>query len=419
MLGTKPFVLDEAARRAAEAVRGLSTPLCAECSGRFFGKIGHGLTNSERWDAIMRELDPQGAARSNGEGCGLCSGAFGRIGDWVDRARRSVADYEWASFLCGSRWAPETLALEEALWGEVATSWGESIRTAFNREFGKALGVATGAVARQENPDVLFVADISVGQIELTIASLHFLGRYRKLDRTIPQTRWPCRECRGRGCRRCNGTGKMYETSVEELIAGPLNQSLRGTGHRFHGMGREDIDARMLGRGRPFVAEILSPHVRTMDATAAEKEINASAGGRVEVLELTPCAPLDVRRVKEEKHDKSYRVVVRGSPGEEKIKEAVNMLSGRELVQRTPVRVAHRRADLMRHRSIKEMKMTQMGEGTFTLEIRAEAGTYIKEFVTGDNGRTQPNLSEVLGIPLSVVELDVTAIHDEKEDGTW
>ena len=46
-----------------------------------------------------------------------------------------------------------------------------------------------------------------------------------------------------------------------------------------------------------------------------------------------------------------------------------------------------------------------------TVEITAEAGTYVKEFINGDGGRTKGSLSEVYGNNLDVLELDVIKIH--------
>ena len=45
--------------------------------------------------------------------------------------------------------------------------------------------------------------------------------------------------------------------------------------------------------------------------------------------------------------------------------------------------------------------------------VRAQAGTYIKEFVHGDEGRTVPNLGSLLGCqePAQILELDVLEIH--------
>ena len=92
--------------------------------------------------------------------------------------------------------------------------------------------------------------------VELDIRSHYFYGRYRKLERGIPQTKWPCRSCKGRGCERCDYTGLQYKSSVQGLIGDPLLELFGSKEHAFHGMGREDIDVRCMGRGRPFVMEM-------------------------------------------------------------------------------------------------------------------------------------------------------------------
>jgi tRNA U54 and U55 pseudouridine synthase Pus10 len=44
----------------------------------------------------------------------------------------------------------------------------------------------------------------------------------------------------------------------------------------------------------------------------------------------------------------------------------------------------------------------------FRLKLTTQAGTYVKEFVHGDFGRTSPNLREILGVPdLDIIALDV------------
>ena len=48
----------------------------------------------------------------------------------------------------------------------------------------------------------------------------------------------------------------------------------------FHGMGREDIDVRCMGSGRPFVIEIKEPKSRTLDTEVAMAEINSRAEGK-------------------------------------------------------------------------------------------------------------------------------------------
>jgi len=198
-----PFDLDERGRTAMRRARDRS--LCPECLGRVVGRCGHGLSNPDRAERSAEILGlPVPPAPAV---CDLCRGAFARLDQWVDRALRAADGVEWHRFTCGSRWDPEILAREEALWSEVGTEWGESARSAFNRELGKRIEARTGAAGGPDRPDVVFLADLPVGRIEVTVQPLYVRGRYRKLDRTLPQTRWPCRRCRGRGCDACGGTG--------------------------------------------------------------------------------------------------------------------------------------------------------------------------------------------------------------------
>ena len=408
MSDTAAFEPDERVRAAARAALGHA--LCPECWGRLFGRLGHGLSNPERAARLAEALGTE--VPSAGERCELCEGTFARLAMWAERVGRAAEGLEWRRFTCGSRWEPELLAREEALWAEVRTEWGESARAAFNRELGKRVEARTGALGGPERPDVVFLADLPVGRVEVTVMPVYLRGRYRKLDRTLPQTRWPCRRCRGRGCAACGGSGKTYPTSVEEIVAAPFLRATGAEGSRFHGMGREDIDARMLGRGRPFVLELVRPRRRTIDLDALRRALEAEAAGRVEVLDLARTDADEVLRIKEAAPEKSYRVEVSGSVPLAKINEALSFAVGRAIAQRTPTRVAHRRSDRVRTRRIVAARIGEAAEGQFTLELRTEAGTYVKEWVEGDGGRTDPSLASLLGVPLKVESLDVLEIHD-------
>ena len=53
------------------------------------------------------------------------------------------------------------------------------------------------------------------------------------------------------------GEERKGETSVHEEIAGAVEKAFGCTVSKFHSAGREDIDVRMLGAGRPFVLELV------------------------------------------------------------------------------------------------------------------------------------------------------------------
>src|SRR5690606_27550496 len=113
------------------------------------------------------------------------------------------------------------------------------------------------------------------------------------------------------GCPRCNGTGRMYQESVDELIRPAVIQAAEAEDTVFHGAGREDIDARMLGSGRPFIVEAVRPRIRTIDLAGLQENINRHAEGKVEVIELIVADSAMVERLKEATFLKTYSALVR------------------------------------------------------------------------------------------------------------
>lgn len=242
-------------------------------------------------------------------------------------------------------------------------------------------------------------------------------GRYRKLTRDLPQTVFFCPECKGhprrrRKCGRCEGFGKLTRDSVQELIGWVLGAAAKTRKHKFHGAGREDVDVRMLGTGRPFVLELVAPKATQIDLAAVEAEINRRNEGRLEVTNLHWTEKARVRAVKETAHAKEYGALVRSATPVDPAE--LEGLVGRrlEVAQKTPGRVAHRRADLVRERWVEILGVEPEGEDLFRIRLRTEHGTYVKEVVTGDGGNTEPSLSGLLGIPCECLELDVLAILD-------
>jgi tRNA pseudouridine synthase 10 len=207
----------------------------------------------------------------------------------------------------------------------------------------------------------------------------------------------------------------MYQTSVEEQAGAPALEISGGSDHRFHGMGREDIDALMLGSGRPFVLEIKEPRRRFFALSELENLINGKTED-IEVSELRSSNRDEVIRIKEARPEKKYRVKVHFTAPvpQEKIYEVVGSLGGNRVAQRTPNRVLHRRADRERQREIKAIEAEVISPNEVDMVITAEAGTYVKEFIHGDDGRTVPSVSGELDVGCEVKTLDVLEILDEE-----
>jgi len=72
--------------------------------------------------------------------------------------------------------------------------------------------------------------------------------------------------------------------------------------------------------------------------------------------------------------------------------------------------VLRRRADLTRIRRVHSVSFESCENSSLVLDIWAQAGTYIKEFIHGDNGRTTPSVSSILNCDCKCAQLDVMGV---------
>lgn len=400
--------------------RVLDEDLCDHCTGRQFAQLGHGLENFER-GMIVREnenLEKEDFVQENipkeaelGGECKLCQGVFEQLDRYVEMVENAFERYELETFLIGIRPPEEVLANEEDLWETTGIEHTEPIKTELSRLIGKRLEDRNDIEVEFGRPDINAVIDMREGKerVEMQVNSLLVYGQYNKYSRELPQTEWHCRNCRGGGCEQCDYTGKNYPTSVQEIIQEPFMRETKAIEAKFHGGGREDVDAKCLGR-REFVIEMIEPLNRDLDLKQLQEEVNESQD-RVEIFEARYAQKDEIAEIKQKHADKAYRAkVVTEEEFEEEDLDKIEEVKG-EVVQRTPVRVEHRRADKDRERKVYSIDTEKTGEKEFELEVKAEAGTYIKELIHGDEGRTQPNISDKLGVQAECVELDVIEIE--------
>ena len=62
---------------------------------------------------------------------------------------------------------------------------------------------------------------------------------------------------------------------------------------------------------------------------------------------------------------------------------------------------------MIRDRSVREMNAELIDDHHFRINLTTQAGTYIKEFIHGDLGRTTPSISDIIGKNCDILELDV------------
>jgi len=401
-------------------------PFCVSCLGRSVGLVGYGLDNRERGLEMVNLIDLSNDSDiekdmiCDSEDCKICDGLIGEIDNFIEISCESISDYSLDTFKIGTIVDKERIEIEAKFSSLFGVNLFENIKSQLNREIGIGVFQKLNLSARLDRPDSTIIIDTRYDTVSLEIKSIFIEGKYNKFDRTIPQTYWPCRKCKGRGCKSCNGSGQLYPDSVQSLIAEPFMKITNSTENLFHGMGREDIDAAMLGFGRPFVLELRMPRSREINLEDAQNKINLDNEGRIQVNDLEFVPRSRVAKLKNTVCDKSYRVDV-SIPEDltiESLKNGAQRLKEQLVKQRTPTRVAHRRADLIRPRFVQSVNILSFSQGMVELEIRAQHGTYIRELVSGDMGRTVPSFSSLVDGACKVEVLDVLNLHLDNEEET-
>jgi tRNA pseudouridine synthase 10 len=344
------------------------------------------------------------------ENCFICQNIISNIPSLIAAALEKASKYEWESFFISSSFPKKIFVAEE----EVATFFkpGEflSIKNAVNAFIIKQISVLSKKKNDQRKFDLLFKFDFERNNVDCLSSSIYLAGNYLKFSREFCQSRWICNNCKGKGCPRCNQSGQNYP-SVEQEIGKVVLPFFEGEDFILHANGREDVDVRTLGTGRPFALEIVSPKKRIVNTSDIERKINESKV--VNVIELKFVGRNFVDAICNSHFRKKYKAVVQTERKlTNKDLEIIKSYSGTIINQKTPTRVKHRRADLLRKRKIYELSAQLISENTFSLEILADAGTYIKEFISSDGGRTYPSIADILNTKATCLNLDVICIKD-------
>ncbi|KAJ3085549.1 putative tRNA pseudouridine synthase Pus10 [Quaeritorhiza haematococci] len=297
----------------------------------------------------------------------------------------------------------------------------------------------------QKCPPTAVTLPFRVHQIKLSHDSIFVAGRYNKFQRHISNSPWEVKGVR------------KTEDSVEDLVVPLVKKLFNAEAHKFSSAGREDADVLMLGRGRPYYVELQNPklHLDCVGSTdeAILKDIrekmaevqrgtNEEARGKVGIRDLQIVSREDTKILKESAStkSKSYSCLVRlSSPVTQADLDRANQISDLEIKQRNPTRVP-RRADLVRDKVIHTLHVRFVEESDvhralfpplgppfdkqqqesstkqpsnadtdnqeshppntlIRVDMKTSAGTYVKEFVHSDGGRTVPSLRDILYNP--------------------
>ncbi|RLG49344.1 MAG: tRNA pseudouridine(54/55) synthase Pus10 [Thermoproteota archaeon] len=331
--------------------------------------------------------------------CSVCKGLVPSVlPELINKALVSLSKLELDSFKSGTKLPADIVEREDELRARHGMWTAESLKVVINKYADEIIASKTGLDVKSDKPDVLVSFDFIRKEVEVIPASVYVFGRYRKLKRGLYQTRWV----------------PEAEGTIESYIGDIMKAAFEAEDYKLHAAGREDFDVRMLGRGRPFVMELIKPRKRRVNLEELERKINSKLEGVVQVSDLKKASKKTVILIKESSSlmRKIYlaKVTVEGKISLESLKKLEKELSNRLIRQKTPTRVLHRRADLLREKMVYKVSTKPISESSFEMTIECDGGLYIKELIDGDGGRTKPSVSEILGEKAFCSELDVIDI---------
>ncbi|ELA42598.1 TIGR01213 family protein [Vittaforma corneae ATCC 50505] len=221
-------------------------------------------------------------------------------------------------------------------------------------------------------------------RIRIRNSPLYIYGKYVKMSREMCQTPLFI-----------NGVEKTCKNVSD--FSGNFQKFFGASSVKFMGCGREDIDVRCL-KGRPFVLEIVNP-TRNLNPD----QISVKLYKEIDIV--------DCYVVKRECKDfinctspqKFYNLLIFSE-------NKLNFEKIYNIEQKTPLRVLHRRANMVRNKQIEVLRVSMLEKDGYyyDIDIKASSGAYIKEWVTGDFNRTIPNLgADLLELDVICVDLEI------------
>ena len=196
---------------------------CDSCLGRLGGKRSFQQTDEESGQVIRSTISEGNKRLLNIREeiplCPFCENLFEEAALLAELIQDALASFEINKLQIGARIPKDQIEQEEL----IRKRYGAGGSDAFKPSLVSAVSSIVKSNFESINivtdkPDVLALIDVLTLTVTLDVRSAYIYGRYRKLARGIPQTRWPCRACKGRGCQSCEQTGQQYPSSVQDLI---------------------------------------------------------------------------------------------------------------------------------------------------------------------------------------------------------
>ncbi len=347
--------------------------LCDVCLGRLFAKKLGLVSNKKLGQKIHRILKTKSVK------CYVCKNIFDGIASHVEKMLDVSSDYDFATFLVGTKLKPSILDRDDHMRSRFKLRGIDGIKTNVTREMAKQFSHKTKKKAESSEPDLTFMIDFKEDSCTLQTKPVFLWGRYTKSERNIPQKQRPCATCLGKGCIDCDRHGISEFDSVEGLISKYLFDKFEALQAKITWIGGEDSTSLVLGTGRPFFVKLLHPKKRHL---RLPKKITL---GKITINNLKPIGKTPSGPVQFTSKVKLHITC------ENRIEQ--NSLLKLDQIDNNTIAV-YEKSGRRNEKLVRNIRYKPISENSFYLSMTAGGGLPLKRFVSGDD--TFPNVSDIL-----------------------
>lgn len=320
--------------------------------------------------------------------CFICNNLMGKLAAINNELISKVSDdYEFRTFQIGVSLPPSYIEREDSVRSKLRIRGKNSIKIQFLSNFREMLKHALNKEMDYLSPDLridLVINENNEVQFNIIPAPVVVACKYLKKKRGIPQKYVGQAQALGDESRHEN-------TSLEEVISEYLKQITSGAKVKFSWIGGEDKESLVLGKGRPFFAEIIKPKRRNV----TEHSIKLVGKG-IELFVLSASKNLPHYPMKFYCKTRILIIAERSLNGKEL--ETLHLLRGRTIYFTNKKRIVSR--------NVYDVKVGKLDGKNFELEIIAEGGLHIKQFV-GGREYCEPNISAILRLRCECSNFDI------------
>lgn len=361
--------------------------LCDSCLGRLFSKKLK-LSSNSRLGKKLKKNFPKT------KDCFICKNMFDNLNPYLKLMIDSSYDYGFSTFVVGAKIKPSVIDRDDYIRSYYKLKGIDSVKTAITHQLSQAFTRKTKKKFDYLDPDLTFEINFKDETCNLRTKQISLQGRYKKLERGLPQKQKPCTNCMGKGCRTCNFHGMDNFESIAGKISEFLFRKLGGTIAKFTWIGGEDKSSLVLGSGRPFFVKIQNPSKRKTQFPSKLK-LNSIEINDLKIIREVP--------------KKSYQFI---STIKIKVnsKNEINssVLKNLKNLSKVPI-VIYENSGKRYEKKIFDIKYKKNSKNLFTVTIRAEGGLPIKRFVSGEN--VSPGLSQIINNKCRCREFDFLQIQ--------